>query len=252
MRDIWIGTSWKMNKTLVEAVLWCDGMTNFLSTNKLPVQAFVVPPFTALHKVAGKLAECDILVGAQNMHWEDQGAWTGEISAPMIKECGAQFVELGHSERRAYFGETDETVGKKTQNALKNGLLPLICIGETLEEREAGRSSEVLANQVKGALQFVQDTKARVIFAYEPVWSIGDSGMPASPEYADTMHEEIKQTALQCLGIDTKVIYGGSVNSANCEELIAKEHIEGLFIGRGAWNIEGYIDILERCSKLVD
>jgi triosephosphate isomerase len=170
----------------------------------------------------------------------------------MLKDCGAHFVEIGHSERRTHFGETDDTVGRKTLNALHHGLTPLICIGETRKEREEGRACQVLSHQVNGALQFIKDTKAKVIFAYEPVWSIGECGSPASPEYADQMHAEIKATASKCLRAKTNVLYGGSVNSGNCEELISREHIDGLFIGRAAWNVENYIDILTRCSRIFD
>lgn len=250
-RDPWVGTSWKMNKTLSEAIYWSEGIKDFLSKNELPVQPFVAPSFTSLHEVARQLTGCDILVGAQNMHWEDSGAWTGEVSAPMLKDCGAQFVEIGHSERRAHFGETDDTVGRKLLNALQHGLTPLVCIGETREEREEGRASQVLSRQVNGALQFVENTQAKVIFAYEPVWSIGEFGLPASPEYADQMHAEIKVTASRCLGRKIKVIYGGSVNSGNCKELISRDHIDGLFIGRSAWNVEDYIEILTLCSRVL-
>lgn len=252
IRDIWVGTSWKMNKTFSEAMYWSEGIKEFLSTNELPIQPFVAPPFTLLHKVARQLIDCPILVGAQNMHWEDSGAWTGEISAPMLRDCGAHFVEIGHSERRTYFGETDNTVGRKTLNAIHHGLTPLICIGETREERNAGRALEVLSRQVNGALQFIKDTNEKIIFAYEPVWSIGESGSPASPEYADQMHAKIKAIASECLGAKIAVLYGGSVNSGNCEELIRKEHIDGLFIGRAAWNVESYIDILKCCSRIFD
>lgn len=251
-REIWVGTSWKMNKTISEAMYWSEGIKEFLSINELSIQPFVAPPFTVLHEVARQLVDCHILVGAQNMHWEDSGAWTGEISAPMLKDSGAQFVEIGHSERRAHFGETDDTVGRKTLNALNHGLTPLICIGETREEREAGLAFQVLSRQVLGALQFIKDTNVKVLFAYEPVWSIGEYGSPASPEYADRMHAEIKATASNCLGAKTNVLYGGSVNSGNCEELINREHIDGLFIGRAAWNVENYIEILARCSRIFD
>ncbi|HRK43986.1 MAG TPA: triose-phosphate isomerase, partial [Gemmobacter sp.] len=134
---VWIGTSWKMNKTLPEAMAFAEGLAGAQIDPRL--QAFVIPPFTVARQVKARLGSA-VKVGAQNMHWDDAGAWTGEISAPMLVDCGLDLVELGHSERREHFGETDETVGLKVQAALRHGLTPLICIGETLAEREAGRA----------------------------------------------------------------------------------------------------------------
>jgi L-erythrulose 1-phosphate isomerase len=248
---IWIGTSWKMNKITVEAVDWCTAIKNFLSANELPLQPFVVPPFTVLRKVVKELSDSPIIVGAQNIHWEEYGAWTGEISAPMLKDCGASLVEIGHSERRIHFGETDATVGLKTATTLCYGLTPLVCLGETREEHDAGRSQTVLSQQVFGALQNVKDTASMVLFAYEPVWSIGDHGTPAPPDYVGKMHAHIKAEAAKILKTAPTVLYGGSVNSGNCGELIGQKDIDGLFIGRAAWDAAGYIDILSRCAHTI-
>src|SRR5690349_14587253 len=149
--QVWIGTSWKMNKTLAEARAFVGGLLAGPGGDPR-IQRFVIPPFTAAREVKAMLKDTSVEVGAQNMHWADAGAWTGEISPPMLKDCDLDIVELGHSERREHFGETDETVGLKTEAAVRHGLTPLICIGETLAEREAGRASEVLARQVRGAL----------------------------------------------------------------------------------------------------
>jgi triosephosphate isomerase len=197
------------------------------------------------------LAATSLKVGAQNMHWADQGAWTGEISPLMLKDCNLDLVELGHSERREHFGESDETVGLKVEAAVRHGLIPLICIGETLEDRESGRADEVLEREVKGALGRLgaAQRQATILLAYEPVWAIGENGIPATAEYADARQREIIAVAKSVLGRRVPCLYGGSVNPGNCAELIACPHIDGLFIGRSAWQAEGYLDILSRCAK---
>jgi triosephosphate isomerase len=185
------------------------------------------------------------------MHWADKGAWTGEISPLMLKDCNLDLVELGHSERREHFGETDETVGLKVEAAVRHGLIPLICIGETMADRESGRADEVLQREVKGALGRLsaEQRKATILLAYEPVWAIGENGIPATADYADARQREIIGVAKSVLGRRIPCLYGGSVNPGNCAELIACPHIDGLFIGRSAWEPEGYLDILARCAK---
>lgn len=249
--DIWVGTSWKMNKTLREAMSFAEGLSASDAARDPRIQRFVIPPFTAVREVKQHLSGTSVKVGAQNMHWDDAGAWTGEISAPMLTDCGLDLVELGHSERREHFGETDRTVGLKTAAAVRHGLTPLICIGETLSEREAGEADAVLKRQVEGALAGLQgaDREKPVLLAYEPVWAIGVNGIPASADYADDRHARIAEVAKACLGISVPVLYGGSVNPGNCAELIAKPHIDGLFIGRSAWDVTGYLDILTRVSS---
>jgi triosephosphate isomerase len=196
------------------------------------------------------LAKTSVKVGAQNMHWADEGAWTGEVSPLMLKDCDLDIVELGHSERREFFGETDETVGLKTEAAVRHGLIPLICIGETLADRESGKAAEILAIQVRGALSKLSDVQksAEILLAYEPVWAIGEKGIPATADYADARQAEIIAVAEAALGRKIPCLYGGSVNPQNCEELISSPHIDGLFIGRSAWNVEGYLDILSKCA----
>ena len=251
--QIWIGTSWKMNKTLAEAKIFAEGLAKADAARDLRIQRFVIPPFTAVREVKSLLAQTSLKVGAQNMHWADEGAWTGEVSPVMLKDCHLDLVELGHSERREHFGETDETVGLKTEAAVRHGLIPLICIGETLAEREAGRARAVLENQVRGALgKLTGDQKqAEILLAYEPVWAIGVNGIPATSDYADARQAEIIAVAEDVLGRRVPCLYGGSVNPGNCEELIACPHIDGLFIGRSAWNVEGYLDILARCAARI-
>ena len=248
----WIGTSWKMNKTLAEAHVFVEGLQGRAAPDG--VQRFVIPPFTAVREVHAMLAETDVLVGAQNMHWADAGAWTGEVSPVMLTDCGLGLVELGHSERRTHFGETDETVGLKTEAAVRHGMIPLICIGETAEDKDAGRSDDVLARQVEAAfVRLSSDQKALpVLLAYEPIWAIGDAGTPATPDYAEARQMRIAQVAGEVMGRPVPCLYGGSVNAGNCADLIALDNVDGLFIGRSAWAVEDYLNILERCATVLN
>ena len=246
----WVGTSCKMHKTLVQALHFADALVEADIENDPAIQRFVIPAFTTARQVKDILADTSVLVGAQNMHWEDDGPWTGEISPPMLVDCGLDIVEIGHSERRAHFGETDHRVGLKAEAAVRHGLTPLICVGETLQERDAGQARQKLEAQVRGALgalNAAQKTQ-RILFAYEPVWAIGVNGHPATPEYADDRQAEIIKLASDILGQKTPCLYGGSVNPENCTALIRCPNIDGLFIGRSAWKVEGYLDILARCS----
>lgn len=249
----WVGTSWKMNKTLAEAMAFAEALAEFVPGFDERIQPFVIPPFTAVREVKKALSPTRTKVGAQNMHWADAGAWTGEISPVMLKDCGLDMVELGHSERREHFGETDKAVGLKTAAAVKHGLVPLICVGETLAQRNSGHAAAVLALQVHGALQFLEGAAkaATILFAYEPVWAIGDKGVPASSDYADRQQALIKKIARDLLPVVPPVLYGGSVNPQNAAELVGQPNIDGLFIGRSAWQAEGYIDILKRASAAI-
>ncbi|RWM11444.1 triose-phosphate isomerase [Mesorhizobium sp.] len=249
-KQVWIGTSWKMNKTLAEARAFASVLSSDPGGDPR-IQRFVIPPFTAAREVKAMLNDTTVKVGAQNMHWADEGAWTGEISPVMLKDCNLDIVELGHSERREHFGETDEAVGLKTEAAVRHRLVPLICIGETLAEREAGRASEVLGRQVRSALSKLTaaaQKTAPILLAYEPVWAIGATGVPATSDYADARQAEIIAAAGDVLERSVPCLYGGSVNPGNCAELIACPHVDGLFIGRSAWDVDGYLDILGRCA----
>ncbi|MEO6299620.1 MAG: triose-phosphate isomerase [Paracoccaceae bacterium] len=245
---VWIGTSWKMNKTLAAAQAFARGLTAVTPDPRL--QRFVIPPFTVVREVKAMLAETTVKVGAQNMHWADAGAWTGEISPLMLRDCNLDIVELGHSERREFFNETDETVALKTEAAVRHGLIPLICIGETLAERQVGRADQVLETQVRTALGKLDGAQksAAILVAYEPVWAIGVNGIPATTAYADARQAQIIAVAQDVLDRRIPCLYGGSVNPDNCAELIASPHIDGLFIGRSAWNVAGYLDILAKCA----
>ncbi|WCN12943.1 triose-phosphate isomerase [Marinomonas mediterranea] len=250
-KTFWIGTSWKMNKTSAEALDFSTALLDSPSDDR--IQRFVIPPFPYIHLVKSQLSQSSVKVGAQNMHWESSGAWTGEVSPLMLKDAQLDLVELGHSERREFFGETDEFVGRKVASAIEHGLIPLICIGEPLDVKESGRASEYLAKQIEGAFQFLseQACNAPMLIAYEPIWAIGEKGTSASPSYANARHQEIKAHAHHLLKREVACLYGGSVNAQNCKELAACEHIDGLFIGRAAWEVDGFKYIINACTQVI-
>ena len=224
MAEKWIGTGWKMNHLMSEAMAYADKLVDFHHKEKPASNIFVCVPFTVLYSVAARLADTPILVGSQNAHWLDNGAVTGEISPLMVKDTGADMVEIGHSERRRMFAETDEIVNAKVKAALRNDMRPIICIGETAQDMKMQATAEKLACQVKAALYEVPARQAeKVLIAYEPVWAIGESGSPAPPEYADAVQGGIKSTLRelygQVVGDQIPVIYGGSVNQGNALEL---------------------------------
>jgi triosephosphate isomerase len=246
----WIGTGWKMNKLRAEAIQFAQMLAQVPGETIADAQIFVLPPFPYIHDVARILAETPVSVGGQNMHWSDSGAWTGEISGPMLRDCGASLVEIGHSERRTYFGETDETVALKVAAALKHGLLALVCIGDTKEEYASGKTRQALERQTRALLKLAgTDAAGKVVIAYEPVWSIGEGGTPASPDFANDQHLHIKRLTREICGSELPVLYGGSVNLENCRALIAEPKIDGLFIGRAAWQVTGFLDIIDAVKE---
>lgn len=249
MRKVWLGSSWKMHKTISEAQLYAQSLKHFVESENIPFQLFIIPPFTSLPKVCEVLRDTEVLVGAQNMHWEDSGPYTGEISPLMIKDCGAQVVELGHSERRESFGETDYTVNKKVLAALRHGLRPLVCVGETLLEKAYGIAQTSVTSQVRVALNDVSSNEvARVMFAYEPVWAIGESGLPAEPEHAETVQACIRKAVADLYGEDVAgqatILYGGSVNHQNAAHFLTQPNVDGLFIGRAAWEVSDFVQLV--------
>jgi len=251
MRRVWIGTGWKMNKILEEAEPYLQEILDYLKkSGDIEVNIFLVPPFTLLRWACRLTEGTPLLVGAQNMHWEENGAYTGEVSPTMVKDCGADLVELGHSERRAMFGETDFTVNKKVNAALNHGLRPLVCVGETALEKQFDVAQDSVVRQVKIALHDVErDQMKNLIFAYEPVWAIGEGGTSASPSHANSIHATIRQAVGdlydQEMADEVPVIYGGSVNRENADALIAEPDIDGLFVGRAAWEAKGFIGLID-------
>ncbi|WP_413735726.1 triose-phosphate isomerase [Sodalis sp. RH21] len=251
MKKYLIGTSWKMNKTLGEALDYCAILAK---GGPLPdrLQPFVIPPFTAVREVTRALqrAGLNCLTGVQNMHFADRGAFTGEISPLMVKDTGATLVEMGHSERREFFGETNETVRLKAAAALSHGLTPLICIGDSLQEKCWGVSKETVIRQMKAALAGLRPEQvAGVIIAYEPIWAIGEQGVPATPEEAQAIHRQLYHALAESYGAEiadrVPLLYGGSVNHDNALTLLALDHVDGLFVGRAAWEGESYRRLLD-------
>ncbi len=213
------------------------------------VQIVVGPPFTALHAAAQAARGSNIEVAAQDLHWEKQGAFTGEISATMIKEAGAVFVIIGHSERRQLFGETDAIVNRKVQSAIAQGLTPIMCVGETLAERERNETLAVLDRQIKGGLDGVTaDQLAALVIAYEPVWAIG-TGRTATAAQAQEAHAHIRTRLRQWFGADAadrcRVLYGGSVKPDNIRELIAEPDVDGALVGGASLEVRSFADIVK-------
>lgn len=249
----WVGTSWKMTKTRAEGVAWARAVADAAAERggeaAWPgVQPFVVPPATAITQVAEALrapGTSRVLVGAQDAHWEDAGAWTGELSVPQVADAGAQLVELGHSERREHFAETDERVALKVAAVLRHGLLPLVCVGESAEQRDAGRSVEVVLAQARAAL--TPAGAERVVVAYEPVWAIGERGREARPEEVAPV---VAALAELTGGAESgrPVLYGGSVTVEGAPGVLQVPGVDGLFVGRTAWRPEGLVALLDLAS----
>lgn len=243
-----------MNTDLTEAKQLASGVVDVIG-NPGEVQVAVCPPFVSLHAVADALQGSPVRLGAQNMHFEKSGAYTGEVSAAMLRSVGCHYVILGHSERRQYFGETDEGVNKKTRQAMENGLVPIVCVGETLEEREAGREEEVVRTQVEGGLKdiAVEDASALVI-AYEPVWAIG-TGRTATPEQAQDIHAFIRGLLVEKYGESVakgiQILYGGSMKPGNAPELLGKPDVDGGLIGGASLKAEDFVALV-RAAQEVD
>jgi triosephosphate isomerase len=229
-----IAGNWKMNMTATQAREVASKLIPLIASVK-DRDIVLAPPFTALQTVSEAIKGTNIGLSTQNLHWEDKGAFTGEISAEMLLDLGCKYVIIGHSERRQYFGETDETVNKRVKQALKKGLLPIMCIGETLAEREAGKLSEIINRQATGGLKdiSVADMK-KIVIAYEPVWAIG-TGKTATPEQANEVHALIRQTVKALYNAETaeglRIQYGGSVTPDNVSSLMAMPDIDGALVG---------------------
>lgn len=240
--------NWKMHKTSAEAAELIRELRNRLSTNGTNVQVAVAPPFTALAAAKQALQGSPIQLYAQNCHYEKHGAFTGEVSAPMLKEVGCDGVILGHSERRQLFGETDELVARKLKAALEAGLSPIVCVGETLAEREANRTWEVVSRQVRGALAGLGgDAIAKLTLAYEPVWAIG-TGKTATTAQAQEVHGLIRGLLRELGGAQaeagTRIQYGGSVKPENAADLLSQPDIDGALVGGASLKADDFARIV--------
>jgi len=213
----------------------------------------ICPPFTVLSEVKKVIEDSSIKLGAQDLFWEKEGAFTGEISAPMLKDVGCSFVIIGHSERRKYFFETNETVNRKIKSALSFGLTPIVCVGETLEEREKGETFQVVEDHIRGAFKdILQEEAFKVVVAYEPVWAIG-TGRNATPNQAQEVHKYIRglleEIYSKSLAQNILILYGGSVNPQNIEGLILEEDIDGALVGGASLKVETFSQIVEKSIK---
>lgn len=245
-----------MYKTIKEAIELSNGLKRELfKLDNQAVDVVLCPPFTALSEVYEVIAESDIFLGAQDIYWFNEGAFTGEVSAKMLKDAGCAFVIIGHSERRQFFGETNESVNKKLKAALAEGLTPIVCIGEVLKEREAGKTFDVLKNHLEGALNGVSAEDAlNVVVAYEPVWAIG-TGKTATPEQAQEAHKYIRDLLHklynQEVATELRIQYGGSVKPDNIAELLKQPDVDGALVGGASLQVASFSEIVKKASEVL-
>ena len=248
MRTPFVAGNWKLNKTPDEAEILARCVVDAVS-DVAGVDVAICPPFTALERVSSVVRDTGVGLGAQNMYWETEGAFTGEVSAPMLLTCGCEYVILGHSERRQFFGETDATVNRRLKAALSAGLKPIMCIGESFDERQADVTEQVVEKQTRGALNGVSaDEVQGITLAYEPVWAIG-TGLTATPEQAEAVHAFLRQVLAQIYDYDVaqaiRIQYGGSVKPDNAAELFEQDNIDGGLIGGASLEAEDFAAIVK-------
>ena len=251
MRKPLIAGNFKMFKTVAETVAYVNELRALIKDTR-GVDVAIAPPFTALAAAVNAAANSAIAVGAQNLHWERDGAFTGEISAAMVRETGARYAIVGHSERRTLFGDTSETVNKRMHAALTAGLVPIVCIGETLAERDRNETMAVLDRQIKESLDRVTGEQlSAMVLAYEPVWAIG-TGRNATPSQAGEAHFHIRQRLKQWFGLEAaercRVLYGGSVKPDNIAKLIAEPDVDGALVGGASLDPKSFFAIIQGCG----
>jgi triosephosphate isomerase len=242
-----IAGNWKMNKTASEAAAFVKQLKERLPA-RLDRDVVIAPPFTALPAVAGEARGTGIRVAGQNLHWEEKGAFTGEVSAAMLADCGCEYVIVGHSERRTLFGETDEVIRRKIRAALDAGLKPIFCIGEKLAQRESGKTFSAVEGQLKEGLKNLSiDDIRRTVIAYEPVWAIG-TGRTASPEQAQEAHAFIRTVIARLFNEKISgllpILYGGSVHPGNIDSLMARPDVNGVLVGGASLDAESFARII--------
>ena len=252
MRIPFIAANWKMYKTVHEAVVFVKEFRSMVK-DVIDVEIVVAPPFTPVHAVAEAARNSPVGVAGQNLHFEREGAFTGEVSAGMLREAGAEYVIIGHSERRRLFGETDQLVNRKLGAALGAKLTPIVCIGETLEEREANQTMAVLDRQIKAGLDALSGEQVgSLVLAYEPVWAIG-TGRNATPAQAGEAHAHIRGRLRQWFGGDAAdhchVIYGGSVKPDNIHALVTLPDVDGALVGGASLDVRAFFDIVARSRQ---
>ncbi|MCK4382225.1 MAG: triose-phosphate isomerase [Candidatus Lokiarchaeota archaeon] len=256
MRNPIIGGNWKMNKgTPSEAIEMLEELISLVKKID-SVDIVIVPPFTVLFSAIQTVKNTNIMVGAQNMYYEEKGAFTGEVSPVFLKELGCKYVILGHSERRDIFNESDDLINKKLKKALKAGLNPIVCIGEHLEERETGRTKDVIENQFKLTFKDLKSEELdRVTIAYEPIWAIG-TGKTATPEQAEEIHIFIRELIATIYGKNTaetvRIQYGGSIKPTNAKEIFKKENIDGGLVGGASLQSKSLYEIIKAAEESVN
>jgi len=248
-----IAGNWKLNNTSKAAVELVTLLKRELS-DVTDVDIVVCPVFTVLRDVNDILLDTNIGLGAQNLYWEDAGAFTGEVSAPLIKDTGAQYVIIGHSERRQYFGETNETINKKIKAALAHELTPIVCVGEVLSERESGKTNDVIRTQVHGCFNgFTAEDMKKLVIAYEPVWAIG-TGKTATAQQAQEAHHFIRKLLKEMfeasVAESVRIQYGGSVKAENISDLISQEDIDGALVGGASLKADSFIEIVKNSCNV--
>lgn len=255
MRKTIIAGNWKMYKTIGQAIELANGLKRELfSVNGSDIDVVICPVYTALSEVAEVAANSNIGVGAQDCYWQDEGAFTGEISCPMIKDAGCQYVIIGHSERRQFFGETNDTVNKKLKAVLGHGLTPIVCVGESLAEREASRTFAVIEDHVRNGLAGITAEQAKkTVVAYEPVWAIG-TGKVATPQQAQEVHAYIRDLLVKMFDKETaaqmRIQYGGSVKPDNIEELMRQTDVDGALVGGASLKVDSFADIVKKALNI--
>ncbi len=245
-----------MYKTIKEAIELSNGLKRELfKLDNQAVDVVLCPPFTALSEVSEVIIESDIFLGAQDIYWFDEGAFTGEVSGKMLKDAGCSFVIIGHSERRQFFNETNESVNKKLRAALANNLTPIVCVGEMLKEREAGKTFDLLKNHIEGALNGLSvEDAAKIVVAYEPVWAIG-TGKTATPQQAQEVHKYIRDLLHklfnQEVASEIRIQYGGSVKPDNIAELMRQPDVDGALVGGASLKVDSFSEIVKKAAEVL-
>ena len=253
MRKTIIAGNWKMYKTVAAAIELANGLKRELfDLDSENIDIIICPPYTALSETAEVVYQSNIKLGAQDMYWQDEGAFTGEVSGMMLKDVGAVYVVIGHSERRQYFGETNESVNKKVKAALKSSLLPIMCVGEILNEREQGKTFDVVRDHLENGLKGINDEDIlKVTVAYEPVWAIG-TGKTATPEQAQEVQKYIRDLLTKLYNKETaqkmRIQYGGSVKPDNIETLMKQPDIDGALVGGASLDVNSFAQIVKKAS----
>lgn len=246
-----VAGNWKMNLTAVQARALASAVAA-AGPDIGSAEVVLAPPFTLLSEVRPIIGTSPVKLGAQNCHWEEKGAFTGEVSVPMLLEAGCRYVIIGHSERRQFFGETDLSVNRKLKSALKHGLIPIFCLGETLDERKSGRTEERILSQLQGGLDGLdEEALGRIVTAYEPVWAIG-TGLTATPDQAEAVHALIREGFSKRLAkraMSAIILYGGSVKPDNAFSLYGEKNIDGFLVGGASLEAGSFLGIIKEAIK---